>query len=198
MKRREFLQIVSAAAVTSGLAELNLTAAQTAKRPAAAAPALKTLNAHEGQTLLKMSRQIFPHDRLGDTYYQKVVQELDTEASKTPATAKLLRDGVAKLDGPAGKFADLSSEAQVAALKKIESTAFFQKVHGTEMTALYNNPDVWKEFGYLGPSFAQGGYAGGKLPAFDDLKWLPDPPETASPKPARRVVWLSSNSPTTL
>lgn len=195
MKRREFLQIVSAAAVTSSLAELDLTAAQTA-RPAAAA--LKVLNPHESQTLVKMSRQIFPHDRLNDSYYQKVVEALDTEASTIPETVKLLREGIVALDGPGGKFIELSPDAQVAALKKIESTSFFQKVRGSEMTALYNNPDVCKQFGYQGPSYARGGYTGRQLPAFDDLKWLPDPPEAASPKPARRIVWLSSDSPTTL
>ncbi len=54
---------------------------------------LKTLTAHEGETLLKMARQIFPHDRLDDSYYIKVVEDLDGEASSKPATAKMIQCG---------------------------------------------------------------------------------------------------------
>ncbi len=194
MKRRKFLELATAAIAVSSVAELRLTAQPSAQPKAAP----KALNAHEADTLLKMSRNLYPHDRLDDTFYQKVVADLDAEAAKAPITARLLRDGLAKLDVGTARFVDLSSDAQVNALKKIETTEFFQKVRGTTSTAIYNNPEVWKQFGYQGPSYQRGGYNGGLLPAFDDLKWLPDPPETASPKPARRVAWLSTNTPTIL
>lgn len=142
-----------------------------------AAPALKTLNAHEVETLLKMSRQLFPHSRLNDSHYMKVVQDLDAEASTAPETARLLHDGIAKLDG----FVALSSDEQVAALKKVESSEFFQKVRSTEVVSLYNNRDVWQVFGYPGASSRIGGYL---HHGFNDLSWLPDPPDEASPKPA--------------
>ncbi len=179
MKRREFLQksalvVASAAAVVSGVAVVGDAAQWTA--------GLKTLNAHEGETLLKVTRQIFPHDRLDDAEYIKVVQDLDAEASTTPDTAKLLRDGVANLDYNTNtKFIAMSSDDQVAALQKIENTPFFQKVHGTELVSLYNNHAVWKKLGYEGASYQLGGYL---HHGFNDLNWLPDPPESASPKPA--------------
>jgi len=181
MKRREFLQksalvVAGAAAVASGVTMVGY--ADEGKWTAG----LKTLSAKEGETLLKIARQIFPHDQLADRYYQKVVADLDAEAAKVADVTKLLRDGVADLDRAVGKdFAALSGDDQIAALKKIEDSPFFQKVRGTELVSLYNNHEVWKHFGYQGASYPIGGYL---HHGFNDLKWLPDPPESASPKPA--------------
>ena len=178
MKRREFLQksalvVAGAAAVASGVAVVGQADQQATK--------LKVLNDHQAQTLLKMARQIFPHDRLDDSCYMKVVEDLDSEAATKPQTAKILREGVASLDRTRNsKFVSLSSDDQVAALKKIESTPFFDKVHSTELVSLYNNHAVWKLMGYPGASYQLGGYL---HHGFNDLHWLPDPPETASPKP---------------
>jgi hypothetical protein len=141
---------------------------------------LKTLSEHEAETLLKMARQIFPHDRLDDSYYIRGVEDLDTEASSKPATAKMLSTGVANLDHFAkGKFFAQPVADQIAALKKMQHTPFFEKVRSTEMVSLYNNEEVWKAFGYQGASFRFGGYL---HHGFNDLNWLPEPPEVASPK----------------
>jgi hypothetical protein len=181
MKRREFLKrsalaAAGAAATASGMtAVVGFTADE-------AGPKLTALDQHQAETLLKMARQIFPHDHLDDAVYEGVVQALDEEAAKTPATAKLLRDGIAKLDdAQRDKFITLSPDKQVAALKKIEDTPFFQKVRSVELVALYNNHAVWKQLGYPGASYQIGGYI---HHGFDDLGWLPNPPESASPKPA--------------
>jgi len=114
IKRREFLRkgaIVVAgvsAAAAAGVTVPALAADWTAK--------LKTLTAHEADTLLKMARQIFPHERLDDSYYIKVVEDLDVEASGKPATAKMLSAGVANLDRSAkGKFAAEPAQEQTAA-----------------------------------------------------------------------------------
>src|SRR5260370_22956969 len=177
MKRREFLQksvivVAGAAAAASGVTVVGY-ADQWA--------GLKSLNAHEGETLLKMSRQIYPHDRLDDSYYLKVVQDLDSEAGTTPDTAKLLHDGVANLDqAPNAKFITQSSDDQIAALKKVERTPFFEKVRSTALVSLYNNPGVWKKLGYPGASYQIGGF----LPhGFNSLNNLPGPPHSATPKP---------------
>jgi hypothetical protein len=179
MKRREFLQkgaivVAGAAAVVSGVAVVGHADDQWTA-------GLKTLNAHEGETLLKIARQIFPHDRLDDADYIIVVTDLDAEATTKPDTAKLLKDGIATLDSGGAKFATLSNDQQLAALQKNENTPFFQKVHSTELVSLYNNHAVWKKLGYEGPSYQIGGYL---HHGFNDLNWLPDPPAAASPKPA--------------
>jgi hypothetical protein len=184
MKRREFLQksaivVAGAAAVVSGVAAAASTDQGNADQWTAG---LKTLNAHEGETLLKVAQQIFPHERLDDTDYIIVVQDLDAEAGTTPDTASLLRNGVANLDGAgSAKFVTLSDDQQLAVLQKNEATPFFQKVHSTELVSLYNNHGVWKKLGYQGPSYPIGGYL---HHGFNDLNWLPDPPASASPKPA--------------
>ncbi|HVA39422.1 MAG TPA: hypothetical protein VNF49_02065 [Candidatus Binataceae bacterium] len=178
IKRREFLHksalmVAGVSAAAAGVPVAGFAAEWTAR--------LKTLTAPEAGTLLKMARQIFPHDRLDDSYYIKVVEDLDAEASSKPATAKMISAGVANLDHSAkGKFAARPADDQVAALEKIQHTPFFEKVRSTEMVSLYNNEEVWKVFGYQGASYRFGGYL---HHGFDDLNWLPQPPEAASPKP---------------
>ena len=57
-------------------------------------------------------------------------------------------------------------------------TAFFQTIRFKTIAVLYNNPLVWQAFGYEGEAFEYGGYI---ERGFDDLGWLPDPPDDASP-----------------
>ncbi|HVB78361.1 MAG TPA: hypothetical protein VNE82_00270 [Candidatus Binataceae bacterium] len=178
IKRREFLQksalvVAGVSAAAAGVTVAGFAAEWTA--------GLKTLSAHEGETLLKMVRQIFPHDRLDDSYYIKVVEDLDVEASSKPATAKMLSAGVANLDHSGkGEFAARPGGEQIAALDKIQHTPFFEKVRSIEVVSLYNNQEVWKVFGYQGASYRFGGYL---HHGFNDLNWLPEPPQAASPKP---------------
>jgi hypothetical protein len=178
IKRREFLRrsaivVAGVSAAAAGVTATGFAAEWTSK--------LRTLSAHQAETLLKMVRQIFPHDHLDDSYYIKVVEDLDAEASSNPATAKMLSTGVANLDHSAkGKFVAEPADHQVAALKRIQHTPFFEKVRSTEMVSLYGNQEVWKVFGYQGASYPFGGYL---HHGFNDLTWLPEPPEAASPKP---------------
>ena len=175
MKRRDFLK-------RSALAAAGAAAAASGARVVAfAAGEATAVSDSDRVTLIKMTRQIYPHDRLDDTYYGKVIDELNADAAKDPEVAKLLSEGVAKLNQIAGgNFGAQSTDKQVEALKQIETTPFFQKVRSTALVALYNNPEVWKQFSYPGASFPIGGYI---HHGFDDLKWLPSPPESASPKP---------------
>ncbi len=66
-------------------------------------------------------------------------------------------------------------------LLTMADSPFFKKIQGTAVVSLYNNDLAWRHFGYEGPSFPHGGYINR---GFDDLSWLPDPPENASPKAA--------------
>jgi hypothetical protein len=177
MKRREFLKasatvVVGTAAAISGVTAIASAAAGTAQ--------LTTLRPHQGQTLLKMVRRIFPHKRLDDAPYWNVVREIDAAAKADAVVAKLISEGIEVLDG-GGKFIDLPQKEQTAALKKIQASPFFQEVRKVELQALYSDPSVWKAFGYEGPAYKFGGYI---HRGFNDLTWLPDPPESASPKPA--------------
>ncbi len=178
MKRREFLKtsaliVVGSAAAASGIvgvAGANLQADE---------PQFSTLTPLQATTLLAVARRIFPHQRIDDAAYWKVVSELDTEAKNDPAVAKLLASGVDQLNGSHGEFAALSEKRQTALLKAAEAGPFFQKVRGAELQTLYSDPAVWKALGYQGPAYKSGGYI---HKGFNDLAWLPDPPESASPK----------------
>jgi hypothetical protein len=122
-------------------------------------------------TLVKMARDIYPHDKLSDMYYAKVIEGHDAAAKDDAAKKTMLEDGVAALNAAAGgSYAGLADEAaRVAALKGMESTPFFQAVRGSLVTGLYNNPEVWPIFGYEGSSADKGGYI---ARGFDDIDWL--------------------------
>ncbi len=176
MKRRDFLKTGAMAVVGTAVAASGLAATTGADQ---ALPKLTTLKPNEAQTLFKLSREIFPHPKVGDAPYWKVVGDLDAAAQKDPATAKMLADGVEQLDGR--KFAQSDQAQRIEAIKAIENTDFFQKVRGVELQSLYSDPEVFKAFGYGGASYPMGGYL---HHGFNDLDWLPEPPESASPKPA--------------
>jgi hypothetical protein len=180
INRREFLErsAQAAGAVVVSLAGGTMLLAADG----AWALELRALDGGTAQTLLRMVRLIYPHDMLGDQYYAGVVEALDGEAKESADVLALLNDGVANLDksGPM-PFLALSPGAQEQALHAIASSDFFQKVRFKVVTVLYNDPRVWQAFGYEGPSFEDGGYI---ERGFDDLAWLPNPPEEASPPKA--------------
>ncbi|MDJ0611307.1 MAG: twin-arginine translocation signal domain-containing protein [Kiloniellales bacterium] len=177
MNRRQFLQTSSlaaagAAVVASGTVLMSSDGAWALD--------LQSLSAHEGMTLLKMSRRLYPHDTLSDIYYAAVVGALDSEAKGNADTAALIKDGVGKLDAAKGvKWVELSDGYQLEVLTAMQDDAFFQKVRGTTVVSLYNDRLVWRHFGYEGPSYEFGGYLDR---GFDDLNWLERPSEDASPK----------------
>jgi len=133
------------------------------------------LSAEESRALLKFTRDLFPHDRLPASAYEKAIAPLVAEAASNPSTKRLLADGILQLNAStnasSGKaYADVADESvRVAAIKQIESGAFFAKVYGDTITPLYNQPEMWPKFGYQGPSSALGGYL---HRGFNDLDWL--------------------------
>jgi len=126
-------------------------------------------------TLLRMARDVFPHDRLADRYYADALRPLERASAKDKALAALLREGVRELDRAAtarfgAAYAAVPAEAdRVALLETIEATPFFQKVRGDLVTSLYDNKAVWPLLGYEGSSWEQGGYL---TRGFDDIDWL--------------------------
>lgn len=123
------------------------------------------LSEHALETTLRVARVMFPHDVLPDEAYAKVVKALEAEPETVAA-------GVAALD-EGTPFLVRDADAQLAALQAAEGTEFFELVRSTAVVELYDNPLVWKAFGYEGPSVHLGGYL---HRGFDDLDWLPDPP----------------------
>lgn len=140
---------------------------------------LETLDAETGKALLQITRVIYPHETMDDAVYALVVKDLDAAASGDASVAEMLRAGVADLNGKAGgDFGSLDAATQTRVLGEIQDGAFFQKIRGTAVVALYNNQLAWAHFGYEGSSFDKGGYL---KRGFDDLQWLPEPPAEVSP-----------------
>lgn len=128
------------------------------------------------KTLVKVARDIYPHDFLVDSYYITAIKPWDAKAAKDPATKALLEDGVRRLDQDAqdrhkAKYAEVPWEAdRVVLLQAIEPTDFFKKIRSDLVVSLYNQEELWPKFGYEGSSAEHGGYINR---GFNDIDWLP-------------------------
>jgi hypothetical protein len=160
--RRQFLE--SSAAGVAGAAAL-LKGAKGAR-----AVETRALDEQTAATLLRMCRDLYPHDGLSKARYAGVVESLDAKAQNDAALAKTLREGIALLDSHSGgSWRDAAEGTRIAALKRIEDTPFFVTMRGETVAVLYNDPAVWRRLGYEGPSFPFGGY---KNRGFNDLDWI--------------------------
>ena len=176
LNRREFIRGAGAAA-----ASVVVLAGATTILSSNGAWAM-TLNAipeHEAAVLLKMTRHLYPHRMLGDIYYAEVVEAFDAKMAADTQLEILVKDGIASLDGAYGvPWLNLSEGYQLEALKRIESGKFFQTLRGHTVVALYNNKNVWPDFGYQGSSAQDGGYL---FRGFQDAGWTMEPDAEASP-----------------
>ena len=142
---------------------------------------LKTLTQAEGGTLLRMGQVLFPHKKLPDAVYALLAKDLDADASADAGTAKMLREGIASLHHLAGgSFLKLNAARRLEVVKSIEGQAFFNTVRGKCVVSLYDNEMAYAALGYPGSAWEKGGYI---TRGFQDLKWLPNPPASASPAP---------------
>lgn len=136
----------------------------------------KALSPATLKTMLKVARDIYPHDSLVDSYYITAVTPWDDKAAKDPAVKSMLEDGVRRLDQDAKDrhkvpYAQVQwEEDRVALLRGIEQTDFFKRMRGDLVVSLYNQKEVWPKFGYEGSSAEHGGYINR---GFADINWLP-------------------------
>lgn len=170
--RRGFLKGTSAAAV--GVAVIPAVGLMSHSGSAYSA-SFDVLGMSTGNTLVRMARDIFPHDKVPDQIYASAIAAYDPLVAKDAQLKSLLMKGVARLNQEAmtlyGKpYVEIQSEGErVAVLYAIEQSAFFQKIRGDLIFSLYNNPDVWPIFGYEGSSWEKGGYL---ERGFNDIDWL--------------------------
>ena len=128
------------------------------------------------KTLVKVARDIYPHDFLGDSYYITAVKPWDAKAAASPAIKTMIVEGVRRLDQDAQDshkvaYADVGWEAdRVELLRGIEKTDFFKTIRADLVVSLYNQEEVWPKFGYEGSSAEYGGYI---HRGFNDIDWLP-------------------------
>ncbi len=133
---------------------------------------LNHLSEAEGDTLLKVTRYIFPHATLEDAVYALVVKDLDSAAADNTVN-NLLSTGVRTLnDRSGGNWRNLGTEEQFRLVEAMAGSPFFEKIRSTAVVSLYNNELAFAHFGYQG-SAGDGGYL---YAGFNDLDWLPEPP----------------------
>jgi hypothetical protein len=166
LTRRTFIKAAGATGVTVYV--LWSSPAWVGPRIALAAE-LSTLDSAQAEEMLAMTRQLFPHDKLGDEYYWVVVESIDKEMAGSPDLATEIRGGLAQLSQAAGgDFTAVDADKQVEAMKKLEGTAFFSDMLNKTQFYFYNNKTVWPKFGYEGSSWEKGGYINR---GFNDVKW---------------------------
>jgi hypothetical protein len=128
------------------------------------------------KTLVKVARDIYPHDFLVDSYYITAVKPWDGKAARDPAVKAMIENGVQRLDQDAkdrhnAAYVQVPWEAdRVALLQGIEQTAFFKSMRSDLVVSLYNQEALWPKFGYEGSSAEHGGYINR---GFADIDWLP-------------------------
>ncbi len=173
--RRDVLK--ASTGLLTGLVIAGTPLAMIAKGPAWAVD-LTTFTSADAATLLAVTRTFCPHDKLDDLAYALVVQAADNQAHGDAHTQQMIKDGIATLGSA---FATSAESDRVAALKKMESSEFFQFMRLKTVQTLYASPIAYAHFGYEGEAFSKRGYL---FRGFNDLRWLPEvPSEDAGPMP---------------
>jgi hypothetical protein len=171
VSRRVFLRGTATAVPAAALAA----AGSGISASTAWAQQAKALPPHTMATLVRMARDIYPHDFLADIYYVNAIAPWDTKAGNDAAVKAMLEGGVARLDSDAHDrfnvaYLEVIEEPdRVILLRGIETTGFFKAMRADLVVALYNQPEVWKKFGYEGSSADKGGYI---HRGFDDIDWV--------------------------
>ena len=133
------------------------------------------ITAEQMRTIIKMARDIFPHDQLADKFYAIACKPYGEKAAADPALKAVIDAGVLRINDAAKAahkvpYASVGWEAErVALLKKVADGALFKKLRGDLVVSLYNQKDVWPLFGYEGESASKGGYI---ARGFNDINWL--------------------------
>ena len=138
---------------------------------ASGTPEFLSLSNEQVKILSSLSREMFPHQSLDESYYIAVAQHIDQQLRKNKQLKGMVTDGLTSLDTiSTGPWLGLSNADKQAVMKKIERDGFFGFVLNNSIDILYRHPDVWKLIGYEGSSIEHGGYL---HRGFDDIDWLP-------------------------
>lgn len=169
MKRRQFI----ATSVRLALGAQAATLLSGIISPAALAEAsLDAFDEREARTLLVLTRAMFPHRELDDSYYLEVVAYVDSQAAAAPELRGLVRAGIVQLDEMAGgSWLDSSVDRKLQILEAVQTEAFFAAILNQTIDVLYRNQEVLTFLGYEGSSIEYGGYLNR---GFDDINWLPE------------------------
>jgi TAT (twin-arginine translocation) pathway signal sequence len=169
VRRRDFLKGTTAVAamVVTGGAVIHTTEAWGFQP--------KALSAETARSLVKIARDIFPHDKVADKFYAVAMKAYDDKAVSDNAMKTLMERGVADLNRLAREkhgvpYAAVGWERdRVNLLRAVQGGPFFKKIRGDLVVSLYNQKEVWPLFGYEGESASKGGYL---ARGFNDINWI--------------------------
>ena len=136
---------------------------------------VKSLTPETMRTLIKMVRDIYPHDRIADEFYAIACKTYDEKSATDPKLKVVCENGVARIDSLAqdvhGRpYAAVAWEAErVALLNQVSDGELFKKLRSDLVVSLYNQKAIWPVFGYEGESASKGGYINR---GFNDIRWL--------------------------
>ena len=170
-KRRKFFKIATAGTVATAAGGLPMMFKPNA------AMAEEILGSDAFKTMVKVARDIFPHDRFEDELYANAVGVYAEQMKSNADLRKTLLDGIDKVNVEAhsryGKvYVDVAAEVDRARILTDMAKAkdpFFGKLRGDLVVSLYNQPAVWAKLGYQGPSAQLGGYINR---GFADQTWM--------------------------
>lgn len=168
LSRRDFLFVSGTGALVTAMGAV-------VSPPEAWGLAVKHLKPDTMRTLIKVARDIYPHDRLPDRHYANAVKPYDGQAGSDGGLRALFEEGIARidrlaLDHYAEAYVELAWEdRRVAILNEVRTEALFVKLRADLRVSLYNDQPVWPILGYEGESFSRGGYLDR---GFDDIEWL--------------------------
>lgn len=166
LKRREVIKrtLIGSALVAAFPGALIATVSKRARTES-------KLTSPQSESLLQVTRHLFPHSMIDISIYREAVAEIERMASTVPHLRLLLISGCKELDqGTEGSWLQLSKERQVTALAALETTEFFKTLWQKMSYALYQDQRLWAVFGYEGPSYDKGGYI---TRGFNDIGWVP-------------------------
>lgn len=135
------------------------------------------------KALATMVRAMYPHPSFPDGPYERCGAAIDAAAGNDVRLRTQIDQGLRDLDAARERpFAELDADTQLAVLREIETTEFFQGVRAAVITSLYDDKEVWSLLGYEGPVGIEG-----YRHSFDDLDWLPEPRIEEHPDPMPEV-----------
>ena len=130
----------------------------------------KHLSPREMATLIRMARDVYPHNHIPDEFYARAMKGYDSKVSKASVSEGVMTlDKLAQEKGYADYLSASWEDDRVEMLKSIEDSSFFQTVRGNLITGLYTQKEVWPLFGYEGESYSKGGYINR---GYNDINWV--------------------------
>ena len=111
------------------------------------------------RTLTRIIRVAFPHPEVPDGPYERMADQIITEAENSTWFRVALTQGLLTLDSLSEQhFLELTDEQALAVLERLGDLEFFGFIRRTTVLNFYDDPEVWEIFGYEGESFSKGGY----------------------------------------